>query len=89
MAAYQSATNELLRHFWASAEPNYRPDKNTRMVEALKKQQEKVKEVLIVANAEGIDIERIKQVGEVSGRSMDLMDKLRLTKFRLIWVFLS
>jgi transcription initiation factor TFIIH subunit 1 len=58
---YHSLTNEILRHFWSSYEP-YKADKNLRMVESLKKQQEKLKEVLIaVVSYEG-DPEKCKQV---------------------------
>ncbi|RUS25797.1 hypothetical protein BC938DRAFT_471655 [Jimgerdemannia flammicorona] len=66
LTAYQSATNEILRHFWASAEPNYRADKNARMVEALRKQQEKARELLALAGPE--DNERM--IGPVT-RAVD------------------
>ncbi|KAG2206861.1 hypothetical protein INT47_007618 [Mucor saturninus] len=57
---YHSATNEILRHFWSSFEP-YKPEKNIRMIEALKKQQEKLKDILgAVAGSDG-DAERCKQ----------------------------
>lgn len=59
--SYHSATNEILRHFWSSFEP-YKAEKNTRMVEALKKQQEKLNDILAtVVNYEG-DAEKCKQV---------------------------
>lgn len=59
--SYHSATNEILRHFWSSWEP-YKADKNLRMIEGLKKQQEKLKEILVaVVSYEG-DPERCKQV---------------------------
>jgi transcription initiation factor TFIIH subunit 1 len=59
--SYHSLTNEILRHFWSSYEP-YKAEKNLRMVESLKKQQEKLKEVLIaVVSYEG-DPEKCKQV---------------------------
>ncbi|GAA5807349.1 hypothetical protein MFLAVUS_000707 [Mucor flavus] len=58
--SYHSATNEILRHFWSSFEP-YKAEKNTRMVEALKKQQEKLNDILAtVVNYEG-DAEKCKQ----------------------------
>ncbi|KAL7309972.1 RNA polymerase II transcription factor B subunit 1 [Mucor circinelloides] len=58
--SYHSATNEILRHFWSSWEP-YKADKNLRMIEGLKKQQEKLKEILVaVVSYEG-DPERCKQ----------------------------
>ncbi|CEP18809.1 hypothetical protein [Parasitella parasitica] len=43
--SYHSATNEILRHFWSSWEP-YKADKNVRMIDGLKKQQEKLNELL-------------------------------------------
>ncbi|KAI8981827.1 hypothetical protein BDF20DRAFT_863451 [Mycotypha africana] len=58
--AFHMATNELLRHFWSSWEP-YRADKNQRMVESLKRQKDKLKEVLIsVVSFQG-DPEKCKQ----------------------------
>ncbi|CEG70981.1 hypothetical protein RMATCC62417_06783 [Rhizopus microsporus] len=58
--SYHSATNEILRHFWSSYEP-YKPDKNNRMTEGLKRQQEKLKEILIsVVSYEG-DPDKCKQ----------------------------
>lgn len=62
--SYHSATNEILRHFWSSYEP-YKPDKNNRMTEGLKRQQEKLKEILIsVVSYEG-DPDKCKQVSFV------------------------
>lgn len=59
--SYHSATNEILRHFWSSFEP-YKPEKNIRMIEALKKQQEKLKDIVgAVVGSDG-DAERCKQV---------------------------
>jgi transcription initiation factor TFIIH subunit 1 len=59
--SYHSATNEILRHFWSSFEP-YRADKNPRMIEALKKQKEKLKDILqAVASYDG-DQERCELV---------------------------
>ncbi|OBZ83977.1 General transcription factor IIH subunit 1 [Choanephora cucurbitarum] len=58
--SFHSATNEILRHFWSSFEP-YKPAKNMRMIEGLRKQQEKIKELLAtVAHSDG-DTERCKQ----------------------------
>ncbi|KAL1929747.1 hypothetical protein VTP01DRAFT_1885 [Rhizomucor pusillus] len=57
--SYHSATNEILRHFWSSFEP-YKEEKNTRMVEALKKQKEKLKEVLITVQSYKGDVDRCK-----------------------------
>ncbi|OAD74734.1 hypothetical protein PHYBLDRAFT_61213 [Phycomyces blakesleeanus NRRL 1555(-)] len=57
---YHSATNEILRHFWSSFDP-YRPEKNVRMVEGLRKQQEKLKEVLTVVNSYQGDVNRCRQ----------------------------
>ncbi|KAL1925034.1 uncharacterized protein VTP21DRAFT_4688 [Calcarisporiella thermophila] len=59
--SYQASTNEILRHFWASLEMD-RSGKNARMVEALRKSQEKMNELLIAANAEGADLDRIKTI---------------------------
>ncbi|KAI8047662.1 uncharacterized protein B0P05DRAFT_565517 [Gilbertella persicaria] len=58
--SFHSATNEILRHFWSSFEP-YKAEKNSRMIEGLKKQQEKLKELLtLVSNHEG-DAERCRR----------------------------
>ncbi|KAI8138403.1 hypothetical protein BJV82DRAFT_631379 [Fennellomyces sp. T-0311] len=59
--SYHSATNEILRHFWSSFEP-YKADKNIRMVESLKKQKEKLNEVLITVNSYQGDVERCKRM---------------------------
>ncbi|KAI8339712.1 hypothetical protein BC941DRAFT_421236 [Chlamydoabsidia padenii] len=58
---YHSATNEILRHFWSSNDP-YRADKNARMVDGLKRQQKKYKEVLITVNSHRGDVDRGKEV---------------------------
>lgn len=58
---YHSATNEILRHFWSSYEP-YKPDKNNRMIEGLRRQQERLKEILISVVSYDGDPERCKQV---------------------------
>ncbi|RCI06635.1 RNA polymerase II transcription factor B subunit 1 [Rhizopus stolonifer] len=58
--SYHSATNEILRHFWSSYEP-YKPDKNNRMIEGLRRQQEKLKEILISVVSYDGDPERCKQ----------------------------
>ncbi|KAG1139245.1 hypothetical protein G6F37_009903 [Rhizopus arrhizus] len=57
---YHSATNEILRHFWSSYEP-YKPDKNNRMIEGLRRQQERLKEILISVVSYDGDPERCKQ----------------------------
>ncbi|KAI8988724.1 hypothetical protein BDB01DRAFT_782937 [Pilobolus umbonatus] len=59
--SYHSATNEILRHFWASFEP-YKADKNSRMVESLKSQQQKLKEILITVVSFDGNPEKCKQV---------------------------
>jgi transcription initiation factor TFIIH subunit 1 len=59
--SYHSATNEILRHFWSSFEP-YKSDKNKRMVDGLKKQQEKLKEILNTVVQNDGDKDRCKQV---------------------------
>ncbi|KAI9499574.1 hypothetical protein BDB00DRAFT_794531 [Zychaea mexicana] len=59
--SYHSATNEILRHFWSSFEP-YRADKNIRMAESLKKQKEKLKEVLTTVNRYEGDVERCRKM---------------------------
>ncbi|KAI9359051.1 hypothetical protein BD770DRAFT_64423 [Pilaira anomala] len=58
--SYHSATNEILRHFWSSFEP-YKPEKNNRMIEGLKKQQEKLKDILVTVVSYDGDPERCKQ----------------------------
>ncbi|PHZ12085.1 uncharacterized protein RHIMIDRAFT_313605 [Rhizopus microsporus ATCC 52813] len=58
--SYHSATNEILRHFWSSYEP-YKPDKNNRMTEGLKRQQEKLKEILISVVSYDGDPDKCKQ----------------------------
>ncbi|ORZ03165.1 hypothetical protein BCR43DRAFT_38191 [Syncephalastrum racemosum] len=59
---YHSATNEILRHFWASYEP-YRADKNLRMMDSLRKQQkEKLNEIRTAANSLDADLDRVLQV---------------------------
>ncbi|KAI7868323.1 hypothetical protein BDF14DRAFT_1795356 [Spinellus fusiger] len=63
--SYHSATNEILRHFWSSFDP-YKADKNIRMVESLRKQQEKINEVLIAVNSHQGDVNRCKQVSQDS-----------------------
>ncbi|CAO3614392.1 unnamed protein product [Cunninghamella blakesleeana] len=60
---FHSATNEILRHFWASNDP-YRPDKNTRMIEGLKRQQKKLNDVLNDVSKNHGDVNRGKEVLE-------------------------
>lgn len=58
---FHSTTNEILRHFWSSWDP-YVAEKNLRMIESLKKQQVKLKDVLaLVVSYEG-NPEKCKQV---------------------------
>ncbi|KAI8640631.1 hypothetical protein BD408DRAFT_419387 [Parasitella parasitica] len=57
--SFHSATNEILRHFWSSWEP-YKADKNLRMIDGLKKQQERLKEILTAVVSYGGDAERCK-----------------------------
>ncbi|CDS02639.1 hypothetical protein LRAMOSA00044 [Lichtheimia ramosa] len=59
--SYHSATNEILRHFWASYDP-YRADKNTRMADGLKKQREKLNEILITVNSYQGDVDKCKRM---------------------------
>ncbi|CAO3595342.1 unnamed protein product [Absidia cylindrospora] len=59
--SYHSASNEVLRHFWSSNYP-YRADKNTRMVEGLKRQLKKYNEVLISVNSYHGDVDCGKEV---------------------------
>ena len=61
--SYHSATNEILRHFWASYDP-YKADKNTRMADGLKKQREKFNEILITVNSYQGDVDKCKRVSE-------------------------
>jgi transcription initiation factor TFIIH subunit 1 len=63
--SYHSATNEILRHFWASYEP-YRAEKNHRMVEGLRKQQAKLDELVKALKNEG-DMERCRKVRKENG----------------------
>lgn len=72
--SYHSATNEILRHFWSSFEP-YKEEKNTRMVEALKKQKEKLKEVLITVQSYKGDVDRCKLVSWVQTVMMKCLSK--------------
>ncbi|KAI9275888.1 hypothetical protein BDA99DRAFT_198166 [Phascolomyces articulosus] len=59
--SYHSATNEILRHFWSSFDP-YKADKNVRMVESLKKQRSKLKDVVELVKDAGGDVERCKMM---------------------------
>ncbi|KAG0174169.1 RNA polymerase II transcription factor B subunit 1 [Apophysomyces sp. BC1015] len=59
--SYHSATNEILRHFWSSYDP-YRVEKNTRMAEGLKRQQERMKEILITVNSYKGDVGHCEQM---------------------------
>lgn len=61
MLDYHSTTNEILRHFWSSFVP-YKAEKNKRMVESLKRQKDKMNEVLITANSYKANLDVIKQV---------------------------
>ncbi|KAG2183387.1 hypothetical protein INT43_006393 [Umbelopsis isabellina] len=61
---YHSTTNEILRHFWSSFSP-YKAEKNKRMVDSLKRQREKINEVLISANSFKVNLESIKQASPV------------------------
>jgi len=60
MLDYHSTTNEILRHFWSSFVP-YKAEKNKRMVESLKRQKDKMNEVLITANSYKANLDVIKQ----------------------------
>ncbi|KAM3578831.1 RNA polymerase II transcription factor B subunit 1 [Umbelopsis sp. WA50703] len=57
---YHSTTNEILRHFWSSFSP-YKAEKNKRMVDSLRRQREKINEVLISANSYKVNLDSIKQ----------------------------
>ncbi|KAF7732507.1 RNA polymerase II transcription factor B subunit 1 [Apophysomyces ossiformis] len=59
--SYHSATNEILRHFWSSFEP-YRAEKNARMTEGLKKQQERLKGILVTVNSHKGDVSHCEQM---------------------------
>lgn len=61
MLDYHSTTNEILRHFWSSFVP-YKVEKNKRMVESLRRQKDKMNEVLITANSYRANLDVIKQV---------------------------
>ncbi|CAO3638956.1 unnamed protein product [Cunninghamella echinulata] len=80
---FHSATNEILRHFWSSNDP-YRPDKNTRMIEGLKRQQKKVNSVLDDISKSNGDIDRGKEVLEPLLSAMksafEVANKRRKTK---------
>ncbi|CAO3669230.1 unnamed protein product [Umbelopsis vinacea] len=60
MLDYHSTTNEILRHFWSSFVP-YKVEKNKRMVESLRRQKDKMNEVLITANSYRANLDVIKQ----------------------------
>ncbi|CAO3664100.1 unnamed protein product [Umbelopsis ramanniana] len=59
MIDYHSTTNEILRHFWSSFVP-YKAEKNRRMVDSLKRQKEKMSEVLITANSYKANLDAVK-----------------------------
>lgn len=63
--SYHSATNEILRHFWSSFEP-FKADKNARMVESLKQQQAKLKEILVTVVSYDGDEQKCKHVSYFS-----------------------
>ncbi|KAI8577586.1 hypothetical protein K450DRAFT_251531 [Umbelopsis ramanniana AG] len=59
MIDYHSTTNEILRHFWSSFVP-YKAEKNRRMVDSLKRQKDKMSEVLITANSFKANLDAVK-----------------------------